>query len=43
MHYWVTSRKTERVVPVLSLHPVLRAAGKKHFRGFLEDIKIVRC
>jgi len=43
MHYWVSPRKTERPIPDLKVHSLIRAIQKKQYLSSLKDLKQVKC
>jgi hypothetical protein len=43
MHFWVPARKSERPMPDIKAHSLVRNLQKKQFLSSLQDIRQVRC
>ena len=43
MHYWVSARKSERSMPDIKAHSLVRNLQKKQFLSSLQDIRQVKC
>ena len=43
MHYWVAARKTERPIPDLKSHSLIRNFQKKQYLSSLKDLKQIKC
>lgn len=43
MHYWTQARKSERPMPDLKAHSLVRNLQKKQFLSSLKDIRQVTC
>jgi len=42
MHYWVKSKKSERIIPDIKSHSLVRLQHKKLFKSALWDLRIVK-
>lgn len=43
MHFWVPAKKSERPIPDIKAHSLIRGLQKKQFLCSLKDIRQVRC
>jgi hypothetical protein len=42
MHYWVPAKKSERIIPDLKAHSIVRSLQKKQYLSSLKDIRQVK-